>query len=213
MGNAEYMGHSTTMTWHMLSLLYLLFTFVVSVPAQKCTKISGVEYDTPAAAVSSQEVTAAHMTCDNQSSVELDCTVTISHLSQLTESYEYFQTSGWENEAHMDIAAGTHFTFPAIDEFSLEVTAGTNSIWDFHQSWARTDSREYSEGDGHQTVFTTHCPPQCACTLDVLVTTTEGVIPYVLKSQSGDGADVCEERGDLAVNYSYDARVVVTDNC
>jgi len=183
---------------------------------KKCTEISKIEYNTVVSDVTEEEVSAGKQVFDNRNG-QLDNSYTAeisqTSLSSLTESYEFSQTSGWENEVSMSVTAGVTLGVPAINEYSLEVTVGASSSWSFEQGWTRGNSKEYSEENGRRMSFTANCKAGCKCTLDVVVKTAKGVIPYTMWSQSVDKKHQCIEQGDLTVDYSFDGHATVNDEC
>merc|ERR1712217_15974 len=90
-----------------------------------------------------------------------------------------------------------------------EVTVGASTSWSFEQGWTRGSSKEYSEENGRRMSFTANCKAGCKCTLDVVVKTAKGVIPYTMWSQSVDKKHQCIEQGDLTVDYSFDGHATV----
>eukprot|EP00091_Calanus_sinicus_P006429 TRINITY_DN1706_c0_g1_i9.p1 TRINITY_DN1706_c0_g1~~TRINITY_DN1706_c0_g1_i9.p1 ORF type:complete len:383 (-),score=99.20 TRINITY_DN1706_c0_g1_i9:38-1138(-) len=183
---------------------------------KKCTEITSIEYETVASDVSSEEVFAGHGQFDNTNGAsDNSLTVSISQTAgqSLTESYSYSQSSGYENEISMSVTAGYKVGFPMIDEFSLEVTVGASSTWNFEETWTRSNSKTYSEENGRTMTFTSNCKAGCLCEMDVIVTTASGVVPYTMRSQSVDGKYTCEEKGELKVDYSFDGRAVENDQC
>merc|ERR1711870_35582 len=161
---------------------------------KKCTEISKIEYNTVISDVTEEEVSAGKQVFDNRNGqLDNSYTAEISQisLSSLTESYEFSQTSGWENEVSMSVTAGVTLGVPAINEYSLEVTVGASQSWSFEQGWTRGNSKEYSEENGRRMSFTANCKAGCKCTLDLVVKTAKGVIPYTMWSQSVDKKHQC----------------------
>jgi len=193
-----------------------VWAFQVCKLRKKCTEIFDITYGDVVEDVSSQKVTAAHMECDNtHQSTTSDCTAKISQSSSnsLTESYSYSQTNGQSTTTSLDVTAGYKFGVPDIDEFSLEVHVGVSSTWNFEETWTRSSSRTYSEENGREMSFTSHCGAGCSCTVDVVVNTAKGTIPYVMKTRSVDGVYTCVEEGELTVDYSFDGKAIFADEC
>merc|ERR1712198_335221 len=118
---------------------------------EKCTEIVEIQYDTVVAEVGSEKVVAGNQTFDNrngQSDNSYTATIPQSASESLTESYTFSKTSGYENKVTMGITAGVKIGFPTIDENSLAVTVSTNSIWNFKQTWTRSNSKTYTEQNG-----------------------------------------------------------------
>ena len=183
---------------------------------KKCTEVIDIEYDTVVSDVSSEEVFAGRQVFDNkngQSDNSFTATISQSASNSLTESYTFSQSSGWTNEMSMSVSEGVTIGIPAIDEFSLEVTVSTSSSWTFEETWTRSSSKTYTEENGRTMSFTANCKKGCECTLDVIVKTAKGVIPYTMWSQSVDGKYQCVEEGELTVDYSYDGRATENDEC
>ena len=159
---------------------------------QKCTEITSIEYETEVSDVSFEEVLAGHGSFDNTNgATENSVEVTISHSARksLTESYSYSQISRYEKK------------------MVLEVTIGKCSVTSDRNNFQRI-RRNYidSEENGRQMKFTSNCYSGCFCEMYVVVTTAKGVIPYVMKSQSVDGLYICEEKGELTADYSFDGK-------
>jgi len=191
------------------------WTLLVCQLRKKCTEIFDVTYGDVVEDVTTRKVSAAHQEYDNSGHSQTnDFSVTISKTSSnsLTESYSYSQSNGHSTTTSLDVTAGYSFGVPDIDQTTLEVTVGVSSTWDFSETWERSSSRTYSEENGRQMTFTEHCGPGCKCKLDVVVQTASGVIPYVMKSQSVDGIYVCEEEGELTVDYSFDGKGIASDD-
>jgi len=193
-----------------------IWTIQVCKLRKKCTEISKIEYDTVVSEVSTEEVFGGRSEYNNtDAQLDNSYTVEISQTigSTLSESYEFSQTSGWENEVSMSVTAGATLGVPAISEYSLEVTVAASHSWNFEESWTRSNSKEYSEENGRTMSWTANCRAGCFCTLDVVVKTAKGVIPYVMWSQSVDKKFQCIEQGELTVDYTFNGRATASDKC
>merc|ERR1711908_231068 len=118
--------------------------------------------------------------------------ITQSASESLTESYTFSKTSGFTNKAEM------------------AVTVSASSEWNFQETWTRSNSRAYTETNGKQLRFAGNCKKGCLCTMDVIVKTAKGVIPYTMFSRSKDNRHQCMEQGELTVNYAFDGKATVT---
>ena len=183
---------------------------------EKCTEIVEIQYDTVVAEVGSEKVVAGKQTLDNrnaESDNSYTATITQSASESLTESYTFSKTSGFTNKVEMGITAGVKIGIPTIEEYSLAVTVSTSSSWNFKQTWTRSNSKTYTEQNGKQLSFKGNCKKGCLCSMDVIVKTAKGVIPYTLFSQSKDNRHQCMEEGELTVNYAFDGKAIVNDQC
>jgi len=183
---------------------------------QKCDVIYDLKYHIKKADVTSEVNFAGEGLVDNRhGALDLNYKATISNFAanSLIESYEFSSTSSTSLEASMSISDKITLGIPEIDEDTLEVTAGISSRFSFDKTWTRSSSKKYSETNGRQMSFAAICKAGCKCELDLLVETVKGVIPYTMKSESVDGTYRCEEDGELEVDYSFNARANVTDDC
>jgi len=183
---------------------------------KKCTEISKIQYDTVKSDVTREEVFAGRQIFDNkngQSENSFIATISKTASNSLTESYTFSRTSGWTAGVSMSITAGATFGLPGINEASLELTAGASASWNFGKTWTRSNSTEYSEKNGRKMSYKANCKAGCVCTLDVVVKTAKGVIPYKMWSQSVDKKHQCVEEGELKVDYSFDGTATVNDVC
>jgi len=183
---------------------------------EKCTEIVEIQYDTVVSDVSSEKVTAGKQVLDNrkaQNDNSYMAIITQSASESLTESYTFSKTSGFTNKAEMSVTAGAKVGIPQINEYSLAVTVSASSSWNFQETWTRSNSRTYTETNGKQLRFTGNCKKGCLCTMDVIVRTAKGVIPYTMFSRSKDNRHQCMEQGELTVNYAFDGKATVTDEC
>merc|ERR1711994_350360 len=183
---------------------------------EKCTEILEIQYDTVVSDVSSEKVTAGKQVLDNrkaQNDNSYMAIITQSASESLTESYTFSKTSGFTNKAEMSVTAGAKVGIPQINEYSLAVTVSASSSWNFQETWTRSNSRTYTETNGKQLRFTGNCKKGCLCTMDVIVRTAKGVIPYTMFSRSKDNRHQCMEQGELTVNYAFDGKATVTDEC
>jgi len=183
---------------------------------KKCTEISKIQYDTVKSDVTREEVFAGRQIFDNkngQSENSFIATISKTASNSLTESYKFSRTSGWTAGVSMSISAGATFGLPGINEASLELTAGASASWNFGKTWTRSNSTEYSEKNGRKMSYKANCKAGCVCTLDVVVKTAKGVVPYKMWSQSVDKKHQCVEEGELKLDYSFDGTATVNDVC
>merc|ERR1711876_12758 len=183
---------------------------------EKCTEIVEIQYDTVVSDVSSEKVTAGKQVLDNrkaQNDNSYMAIITQSASESLTESYTFSKTSGFTNKAEMSVTAGAKVGIPQINEYSLAVTVSASSSWNFQETWTRSNSRTYTETNGKQLRFTGNCKKGCLCTMDVIVRTAKGVIPYTMFSRSKDNRHQCMEQGELTVNYAFDGKATISDEC
>ena len=116
----------------------------------------------------------------------------------------------------MTVKAGAKIGVPAITEWSYEMSASFSHTFNFRETWTRGNSKKYSESTGKKMTFNANCKAGFKCKMDVVVKTAKGVIPYTIFSQSPKEKGTrhkCIEYGELTVDYSFNAKATIIDEC
>merc|ERR1712187_722749 len=186
---------------------------------QRCTEIYDIKYDFEKQDVSNGTLVAGREELDNtKAKLDNSYTATITQASSesLTESYKYSKTSGFTNQASMTVKAGAKIGVPAVTEWSYEMSASFSQTFSFRETWTRGNSKKYSESTGKKMTFNANCKAGCKCKMNVVVKTAKGVIPYTIFSQSPKEKGErhkCIEYGELTVDYSFNAKATIIDEC
>jgi hypothetical protein len=129
----------------------------------------------------------------------------------LSDSYTFERTSGHTNEVSMSVTAGYNWGV-IVAGGHIDATAGFSHTWSTSESWSRSNTKEFSEGNSRKTSYTANCGAGCNCKLLVSVTVGQAEIPYTMtsKSKGADGA-VCTEKGVMKAVRTWNAQAISED--